>query len=113
MKQELTLNQYQTKAESTFISSPDVFLDELRLTFGILGESGEIAEKYKKFLRGDDIDEEQFKEGIAKELGDVLWYVAVLSLQLGFSLDDIATKNIAKLSDRKERGVLKGSGDSR
>ena len=53
------------------------------------------------------------REGIAKELGDCLWYFAQLATDLGVSLDVIARGNIAKLSSRKERGVLGGSGDNR
>ena len=50
---------------------------------------------------------------IAKELGDVLWYVAVLADYLDLSLDDIATANLAKLACRQGRGVLGGTGDDR
>ena len=53
------------------------------------------------------------REDIAKELGDVLWYVAVLADYLDLSLDDIATANLAKLASRQERGVLGGNGDNR
>ena len=81
---------------------------------GLVGEAGEVAEKFKKIVRdkngviaGMDIDE------ISKELGDVLWYVAALSEYLGMTLEDVAQKNIEKLSSRKARGVSNGSGDNR
>ena len=48
-----------------------------------------------------------------KELGDVLWYISVMSSYLGISLDDVANTNVEKLASRKARGVLKGSGDNR
>jgi NTP pyrophosphatase (non-canonical NTP hydrolase) len=84
------------------------------LVLGLVGESGEIAEKIKKLIRDKDSDESQIDvDDMAKEIGDVLWYCATLATYLGISLEDIATKNIAKLASRQERGVLGGSGDNR
>ena len=86
----------------------------LHLVLGLVGESGEIAEKFKKWVRDLDSDESRIdRADIAKELGDVLWYVAVLADYLDLSLDDIATANLAKLASRQGRGVLGGSGDNR
>lgn len=84
---------------------------------GLAGEAGEVAEKVKKLLRDTNIDmtdipEDKARE-IAKELGDVLWYVANLAADLHYTLDEIAEMNLAKLSDRADRNVLKGSGDNR
>ena len=77
---------------------------------GLCGEAGEVAEKVKKHYRhGTELD----GEAVAKELGDILWYIASMSDCLGFSLDDIARMNIEKLSSRQERGVIAGSGDDR
>jgi NTP pyrophosphatase (non-canonical NTP hydrolase) len=86
----------------------------LHLVLGLVGESGEIAEKFKKWIRDLDSDESRIdRADIAKELGDVLWYVAVLADYLDLSLDDIAAANLAKLASRQDRGVLGGSGDNR
>ena len=52
-------------------------------------------------------------EHMCEELGDVLWYLAVLSQDLGQSLDRTAEMNLEKLSERKKRGTLAGSGDNR
>ena len=81
---------------------------------GLVGETGEIAEKFKKIYRDQhgQIKPEQV-EDMKKELGDVLWYLAVLAEYLGIPLSEIAEKNIAKLQDRQNRGVVGGSGDNR
>jgi len=86
----------------------------LHLVLGLVGESGEIAEKFKKWVRDLDSEESLIdRADIAKELGDVLWYVAVLADYLALSLDDLATANLAKLAGRQGRGALGGSGDNR
>lgn len=91
-------------------------------TLGLVGEAGEVAEKVKKLYRdellslgGDPILELSVdtRVEIAKELGDVLWYVTAVASDLGFDLDEIATMNIEKLHSRKRRGRLRGSGDNR
>ena len=79
-------------------------------TLGMMGEAGEASEKVKKWLRGDrDLD----KEDLLKEIGDVMWYITSLADDLGYTLQDVIDANVTKLTSRKERGVLKGSGDNR
>lgn len=108
----MKLNEYQQKAVSTAIYS-----DNHRLIYpalGLCGESGEVAEKVKKVLRDCDGDVSTEKRNeIAKEIGDVLWYIANLANDLDYDLEDIAQMNIDKLFSRKERGVIGGSGDNR
>jgi NTP pyrophosphatase (non-canonical NTP hydrolase) len=82
---------------------------------GLAGEAGEVAEKIKKLMRDGDakfLTDEQ-KAEIAKELGDVLWYVANLAEDIDYDLRQIAAINLNKLRSRKDRDVLKGSGDNR
>ncbi|MFI7281175.1 nucleoside triphosphate pyrophosphohydrolase family protein [Micromonospora chersina] len=109
----MDLDEYQRGALRT-AAPPDKRNELFHLVLGLVGESGELAEKVKKWVRDLDSDEARIdRAGIAKELGDVLWYVAVLADHLDLSLDDIATANLAKLASRQGRGVLGGSGDDR
>lgn len=79
-----------------------------------LGEAGEVQGKIKKIIRDNNGEvSNEVKSAIAAELGDVLWYVARLAAELGYPLGNIAEANIAKLLDRRERGVVTGSGDNR
>lgn len=86
----------------------------LEKVFGLVGEAGEVAEKFKKILRDKDgIATEEDKKEIIKELGDVLWYINSVGIYLGYTLDDVAQSNLDKVLSRKVRGVTKGSGDNR
>ncbi len=76
---------------------------------GLTGEAGEYSEKIKKLIRDGKLD----KSLAVKELGDVLWYLTRCANELGYSLQDVAEINLVKLTDRRERGVLQGSGDTR
>jgi len=81
---------------------------------GLVGESGEIADKVKKIIRDKEGHvEPEVQKALAKELGDVLWYVSNLAHELNYTLEEIAQINIDKLNSRKERNKLKGSGDDR
>jgi NTP pyrophosphatase (non-canonical NTP hydrolase) len=81
---------------------------------GLAGEAGEVAEHAKKTIRDDGgtVNAER-RVAMAKELGDVLWYVAQLASELELDLDEIAEENLEKLLSRQRRGVLSGSGDDR
>lgn len=109
----MNLNDYQTAALRT-AAPRDKKNEFFHLVLGLVGETGEIAEKVKKAVRdNDDFKAAIDTEDLKKELGDVMWYVAVLADHFDISLDEIAEMNIAKLASRKERGVLSGSGDNR
>lgn len=92
----------------------DPVLAPLYFTLGLTGEAGEIAEKIKKVIRNHDGDYTKLdREDLTKELGDVMWYLAMLADTFDIELDDVARANIAKLADRKNRGVIKSTGDYR
>lgn len=81
---------------------------------GLQGEAGEVSEKIKKIFRDNNgkLTSEK-REEIKKELGDVLWYLAQLSKELGIKFSDVARENLEKLSSRLSRGTVHGDGDNR
>lgn len=109
----MNFDDYQKKSRETAIY-PNLGNNFIYPVLGLVGEAGEVAEKVKKVLRdkGGKLDEET-KEEIVKELGDVLWYISNLATELGLSLQVTAEKNIEKLQSRKQRETLHGSGDNR
>lgn len=96
-----------------FVEGMKVYPEQHAIVYpalGMIGEAGEVSEKVKKWLRGD---RELDKMDLVKEVGDVLWYAASLAHDLGYTLQDVVDANVDKLTSRKDRGVLKGSGDDR
>lgn len=109
---EIQFNEYCKSAATT-----DCYPNECKpwvYALGLTGEAGELADKIKKVYRDKGgVFKQEEREAIAKELGDVLWYLTRLGATLGFSLEQIAAMNIEKLSDRSKRGKIGGSGDDR
>lgn len=106
----MDFNEYQELTNTTAIYPKDKSIEYL--TMGLCSEAGEVADKVKKVLRDGGTLEEK-ADDIMAEAGDVLWYVAQIGVILGFSMQQIAENNIAKLSSRKERDAISGSGDER
>ena len=106
----MNLDEYQERAGQTAIYPEGLNYPIL----GLAGEAGELCNKYKKILRdkGGEADINDMGE-LAKELGDVLWYVAQIATELGTDLETVARINLMKLEDRHNRGVIGGSGDDR
>lgn len=108
----MTLNEYQTQALKTSIYPEDMAI--IYPLIGLSGEVGELAEKIKKTIRDNNKSFDALKRAeLAIELGDVLWYVAAMASDLGYTLEDVGDINLAKTGDRNERGTLHGSGDYR
>ena len=108
----MELSDYQRLSRRTAEYPREAWLSYPAL--GLAGEAGEVAEHAKKAIRDDggEVTSER-REAMAKELGDVLWYVAQIASELELELDDIAQANLDKLLSRQQRGVLSGSGDER
>ena len=83
-------------------------------TLGLTGEAGEVANKVKKIIRdGSNKNDDSMVSEIKSEIGDCLWYIAVLADDIGCKLSDIANTNLIKLANRKKKGTIRGSGDKR
>lgn len=109
----MDFKEYQEKSRKTALY-PDLGNNFVYPTLGLSGEAGEVAEKIKKVIRdkGGIIDDNT-REEIKKELGDVLWYVSQIASELKIELDDLAQLNIEKLHSRLERNMIHGDGDNR
>lgn len=119
----MTFDEYQAQALTTdaaniakdanfYPKASDPF--NVDKVLGLVGEAGEVAEKYKKIIRDKEgVISEEDRLDLVKELGDVLWYVAVLSDYLGTDFSKVAEGNLAKLADRNDRGVIQSQGDHR
>ena len=110
MKDEtpLTLDTYQQQAAKTAVYPEDEAVQYL--IAGLAGEVGELASLFAKHWRDDG---PLTRDNLEAELGDVLWFVAMLADEIGCDLSDVAQGNLDKLADRANRGKLKGSGDNR
>ncbi len=109
----MDLNHYQRESRKTALY-PNVGLNPIYPTLGLVGEAGEVADKVKKILRDKKgLFDKESKEAIKLELGDVLWYISQLSSELGYELEDVAYANLEKLKSREVRGMIQGSGDNR
>ena len=105
---------YQTQAQTTAVYPGRGQGNYTYPALGLAGETGEVCEKLKKAIRdeGGTITPER-KALLAKELGDVLWYLASIARCLDLPLSKIAAGNINKLEDRYKRNKIHGTGDER
>lgn len=121
----LTLNEYQRRAMTTCMDSCRNFS---YMFLNLVGEVGELASKVAKHIRrekamvdynsliterGDNAMTQQDIADLRKEAGDCLWQLAGLCNVMGWSLEEVARENLAKLADRKTRGVIDSNGDNR
>lgn len=113
----MEFNEYQKEASKLAIYNKLGNFGDLSFLYpvlGLAGETGEVVEKVKKLIRDKDIViDDEFKEDLKKELGDVLWYLQQVCREFEISLDDVASSNLEKLYSRKDRSKLHGDGDNR
>jgi NTP pyrophosphatase (non-canonical NTP hydrolase) len=120
----MTLNEYQAEMQRTYKPNR-----KANHALGVMGELGEtvnentiIEEKDIQAMRTgagicDVVKKDEFhgrevnRPAILKELGDVLWYVSALATDYGFTLEDVARVNVAKLKERYPDGFVKGGGN--
>jgi NTP pyrophosphatase (non-canonical NTP hydrolase) len=108
-----TFSAYQRESRKTwsriYTDHPIVYP-----TLGLANEAGEVAGKIKKIFRdkGGKISEED-RQALKYELGDVLWYLTQICIELGLTLEEVAQANLEKLFSRLERGQIHGEGDHR
>jgi len=111
-------NEYASFTLTTAIYRETCKTPEARIIYcllGLVGETGEVAEKFKKLLRGGGKMVDLYRDpAIAAELGDVFWYLCRLSSELGFNIsEEVIAANVEKLRSRQERGKIHGEGDNR
>lgn len=120
----MNLNEYQEMAMTTCLESSN---NPMYMLANLNGEVGEVNSIIAKAIRKGHIvihdndialldkteETTNLVANLEKELGDVLWQLSGLCETLGFSLEDVAKTNLAKLASRKDRGVIDGNGDNR
>src|SRR5512140_3809248 len=108
MEKDVNFNEYQERARQT-ARYPIIGHGVIYPTLGLTNEAGEVSGKIKKIFRDKEgIISDSDRAALQAELGDVLWYLAQVSTELGLSLDEIAEHNVAKLLDRQLRGKIQG-----
>lgn len=102
----MNIEEYQKKAWETALETAK---NPAYMVANLASEAGEVAGKYAKWIRDGVMDE----DGLQKEMGDVFWQLAGLATVMGWSLADIASKNLRKLEKRMSDDKISGFGDDR
>lgn len=110
----MTFEEYQNESKKTAKYPSILGKNFVYPTLGLAGEAGEVVEKVKKIFRDKNSQvSESTREEIAKELGDVLWYISQIATEFDLSLEDVVKGNIKKIMSRMERDLISGDGDNR
>lgn len=104
----MEIRYYQNRAKLTAVYPKQTIINNLLyLVLGLAGETGEVANDIKKLIRDDNgILTDGRKDQIIDEMGDVLWYLAMLCFEVDTTLETVATRNIAKLRKRQRSNTL-------
>ena len=105
--------QEWAKSKAVYIGTSDV--ETFYPVLGLTSEVGELNAIFKRVIRGDyeDKTRDEVRQLAKKELGDILWYLAMCAYECDLSLSEIVEANKEKLESREKRNTLKGSGDDR
>ena len=106
----MNIKEYQEFTPTTALYPKE--MEDYYLSTGLAAEAGEVAGVYAKYFRGD-YNREVLIQKIKKELGDNMWFISQICKSLELNIEDVLDGNVDKLTSRKTRGVLKGSGDDR
>lgn len=104
----MTFDEYQFKCGLTRLQTAS----DLYCFLNLAAEAGEVLSLEAKLIR-DGANMETYRQSLKKELGDVLWHVAMIAKDHGFLLSEVAETNIDKLTSRKARNTITGNGDNR
>ena len=113
----MDFNEYQQLAAKTAIyrETSQMWLPRVMYcALGLASEAGEVAGQAKRIIRDDggELNNARWRM-IVEEIGDVLWYCAMLAQEIRVDLDTVAKQNLMKLRDRRQRGVIHGEGGGR
>lgn len=120
----MNFNEYQKKAQTTAQFPTDITLHVstyyenplpwIYPAIGLAGETGELLNKLKKVIRDNEgVITENMNMMIIDEIGDVMWYIAMLCNTLGYDMDIVMNRNVSKLAERMKNNTIKGNGDNR
>ena len=100
----MDLDEYQSQALNTEQKPKLSAMAEVVPFLGLAGETGELLNEYKKYIR-DGSAHERFRDRLKEELGDLLWYLADAAGKFNLLLSDVAAINLTKVRERwGERG---------
>jgi len=106
----MDLKTYQEFTPTTALY-PKKF-EESYLSTGLAAEAGEVSDLFAKYFRGDYTSQPMIPK-LEKELGDIFWFISQICNCYGLDMEEILDLNVDKLTSRKDRGVIQGSGDDR
>lgn len=102
-----------TQTTSMYPGAGDHGLEALiYCVIGLCNETGELAGKFKKVMRGD-LPLHRVRDKAIDEMGDVLWYLTRMCVEMNVTLEDLAERNVDKLMNRLHHGTIRGGGDER
>ena len=109
----MNLEEYK---KEVLIELPDSVLKQklLYATIGLTAEAGEVAGKVQKMIRDNNSEmTQEIQQQLKKEMGDVMWFLGLLSDAIDVDLNEVVQENIIKIKNRVKNNTIGGSGDER